>query len=44
LGRKGIGIELKPSYYRQAIENLRSVDKDEDSEQERLEFEDAEVV
>lgn len=41
-GRRGIGIELKPSYYRQAIENLKSVSADtEDSEQ--MEFEHAEV-
>jgi DNA modification methylase len=26
LGRKGIGIELKPSYYKQALKNLRSID------------------
>lgn len=25
LGRKGIGVELKPSYYRQAIKNLESI-------------------
>jgi DNA modification methylase len=25
-GRKGIGMELKPSYYRQAVKNLESVD------------------
>ena len=24
-GRKGIGVELKPSYYRQAIKNLEAV-------------------
>jgi DNA modification methylase len=35
--RKGIGIELKPSYYRQAIENLKGVEADtEDSEQMEL--------
>lgn len=27
LGRKGIGIELKESYFKQAIENLKSVDE-----------------
>ncbi len=33
-GRKGIGVELKPSYYRQAVENLATVELDtEDSEQ-----------
>lgn len=26
LGRKGIGVELKPSYYKQAIRNLAAVD------------------
>ena len=25
-GRFGIGIELKPSYYRQAVRNLEAVD------------------
>jgi DNA modification methylase len=25
LGRKGIGIELKPSYFRQAVKNLEGV-------------------
>ena len=28
LGRKGIGSELKPSYYRQSIKNLEAVDED----------------
>ncbi len=27
-GRLGIGAELKPSYYRQAVKNLRAVDED----------------
>jgi DNA modification methylase len=27
MGRRGIGIELKPSYYRQAVANLREVEK-----------------
>lgn len=27
LGRKGIGIELKPSYYKQAVRNMGEVDK-----------------
>jgi DNA modification methylase len=30
LGRRGIGIELKPSYYRQAIKNLEAVELDTD--------------
>ncbi len=34
-GRKGIGIELKPTYYRQAIRNLESVDE---PDQERMLF------
>jgi len=28
LGRKGVGAELKPSYYRQAVKNLAAVDED----------------
>lgn len=28
LGRRGVGAELKPSYYRQALKNLASVDTD----------------
>ena len=28
LGRKGLGVELKDSYYRQAIKNLATVDQD----------------
>ncbi len=28
-GRRGIGIELKPSYYRQAVKNLASCKPDE---------------
>jgi len=35
LGRKGVGVELKPSYYRQAEKNLDAVDM-EDPEQECL--------
>jgi len=27
-GRKGIGIELKPSYYKQAIKNLRALENE----------------
>ena len=26
LGRKGVGVELKPSYFQQAIRNMRAVD------------------
>jgi DNA modification methylase len=28
LGRRGLGIELKPSYWRTAVENLRRLDRD----------------
>lgn len=28
MGRKGIGIELKPSYFRQAVKNLQGIDSD----------------
>ena len=28
LGRKGIGVELKPSYYRQAVKNLETIKAD----------------
>lgn len=38
LGRRGIGIELKPSYYRQAVTNLQSVMPGFDQEQLRLEI------
>lgn len=37
LGRKGIGFELKPSYYRQAVKNLESVDHDK-HEQDGFKF------
>jgi DNA modification methylase len=30
LGRKGIGIELKPSYYKIAIQNLKKIDIEKD--------------
>ena len=29
MGRKSIGVELKPSYYRQAIKNLESLEHNE---------------
>lgn len=28
LGRRGVGIELKPSYFAQAVKNIRSVERD----------------
>lgn len=38
-GRRGIGVELKPAYYRQAVENLKPVELDtEDTEQSAIEF------
>jgi len=41
-GRKGIGIELKPSYYRQAVKNMAAAKPGkEDSHQESIEFCDA---
>lgn len=33
LGRRGVGIELKPSYYRQAIKNLASIDDPKGAQQ-----------
>lgn len=28
LGRRGIGVELKPAYYRQAVKNLAALESD----------------
>lgn len=36
LGRKGLGIELKDSYYRQAIKNLKNIQKVEQDAQKAL--------
>jgi len=36
LGRKGIGAELKPSYYRQAVRNMETVDVRGDAVQTSL--------
>jgi DNA modification methylase len=33
LGRRGVGVELKPSYYRQAVKNLAAIDADEHAQQ-----------
>jgi DNA modification methylase len=33
-GRKGIGVELKPSYYRQAVLNVRDAETKRPTEQE----------
>ena len=35
-GRRGVGVELKPSYFRQAVKNLASIDDVEDSDQVRM--------
>lgn len=43
LGRKGIGIELKESYYRQAVRNMLECTPDKVSEQMAM-FEDAEPI
>lgn len=41
-GRRGIGIELKPSYYRQAVKNVPLAEMEpEDSEQAAMEFSNA---
>ena len=36
-GRKGVGVELKASYYRQAVRNLSSIARDEKTQE--LQFE-----
>lgn len=36
LGRKGIGIELKPSYYRQSLKNINLVNKIDKSSKDEL--------
>jgi len=38
-GRRGIGIELKPSYYRQAVRNLAHADRADDDERTQRAFE-----
>lgn len=43
-GRKGIGIELKPSYYRQALRNIESALNTVESDSMDLEFEDDPVI
>jgi DNA modification methylase len=43
LGRKGIGIELKDSYYRQAVKNLENIQDVADIDQISIDF-DAEVA
>ena len=40
-GRRGIGIELKPSYYRQAVKHLEAAKKDVDDSRPRSLFDEA---
>jgi DNA modification methylase len=35
-GRKGIGVELKPSYYRQAVKNVEFAEKEHESQESLL--------
>jgi DNA modification methylase len=42
LGRKGLGIELKPSYFRQAVKNLELVKTKQEPKQAELMLEFAE--
>jgi DNA modification methylase len=46
LGRKGLGIELKPSYYKQAVKNIRRLEfgVDEVVDQSELEIDDPDAV
>lgn len=37
-GRRGLGIELKPSYFRQALLNIATAEKESDEEQVGFEF------
>lgn len=37
-GRKGVGIELKPSYYRQAVKNLASATNEKKASEKTLDF------
>lgn len=37
-GRKAIGVELKPSYFRQAVKNLQAAEIVDESDQQALEF------
>lgn len=43
LGRKGVGIELKDSYYRQAVKNLENIQDVAEIDQITIDF-DAEVA
>ena len=41
-GRRGIGIELKPSYYRQAVRNVAEALSERKAEQSGFEFQEPE--
>ncbi len=43
-GRRGIGIELKPSYYRQAVKNIELAENEAPPEQVDMMFQDEEFV
>lgn len=44
LGRRGIGIELKPSYYRQAVKNLAMIGTDHEAKNGELPFDEEEAA
>lgn len=44
LGRKGVGVELKRSYYNQAVKNLANVNSTQESQELSLPFEDESEV
>lgn len=44
LGRKGVGVELKPTYYRQAVKNLETVDEPEPEQSDIEEYIDVDTV
>ena len=43
MGRKGVGAELKPSYYRQALANMETAENQDSADQAGFEFQDANV-
>ncbi len=43
-GRKGIGIELKPSYYRQAVKNIETAEDEAEPDQVEMFEQDAEFL
>jgi hypothetical protein len=44
LGRRGIGVELKPSYFRQAVKNLKRLEKVTEVEHTASLFDDVEPI